>query len=539
MRIPDSIKEDHVLAAIQALDAGIDHPFGQAKKYELVHHGKRYAPKAVLGIAAKHATGKEFTPYDFGGGDKPRKANEYLRNLGFQIVEKGEPFDEEETSTATYLLTWNPNHYEWASLEEQIHEVRNSGKCHDKWSTGATKRIEPGDRLFIFKQGDSPRGVIASGVFTSDVHQVPHWNPDKRAEGKESNSARIEIRMLVSPDDVLAVEHLHKPPLNEINWNSQASGPEIAPHAVSKLTQLWNQHYQSITGAMTNTKIDPDRIGRIKEIFQRNYPAFKSFKDAGERFYVDEDTYKRKAVEKAQPLLHPYVSGNQKIDDDVSAASVINEILDLTNFMNWRDKSYIRDELLNTEGRWKTYFGLLIECMACDDTGEAEEKINALTSWLDEIGCSANISKILPTYLLMLWDPKLHISIKPLIFDRFLTRLGVEKLGNGKRLTATEYSRVLKAMKDLRRQLADWQPRDLLDIQSLYYVVEGKADSDADEQATLSRTQDSTKDPEYTIDDAMDGLFLSRESFEEELLSNFVDEPNQAASFSIFSPSMN
>ncbi len=205
MRIPDSIKKDHVLAAIKELDAGIDHPFGQAKKYELVHHGKRYAPKAVLGVAAKHATGEEFTPYDFGGGDKPGKASEYLRNLGFQIVEKGEPIDEEEASTATYLLTWNPNHYEWASLEEQIQEVRNTGKCHDKWSTGGTKRIETDDRFFIFKQGDPPRGIIASGVFSSDVHQVPHWNPDKRAEGRESNSAKIEIHMLVSPDDVLPV----------------------------------------------------------------------------------------------------------------------------------------------------------------------------------------------------------------------------------------------------------------------------------------------------------------------------------------------
>ena len=45
--IPAGLTKDHILNALADLDAEIDHPFGQPTGYELVHEGKRYAPKAV------------------------------------------------------------------------------------------------------------------------------------------------------------------------------------------------------------------------------------------------------------------------------------------------------------------------------------------------------------------------------------------------------------------------------------------------------------------------------------------------------------
>ena len=49
--IPKGLTREHVLRALADLDAGIDHPFGAPTGYELVHDGKRYPPKAVIGLA--------------------------------------------------------------------------------------------------------------------------------------------------------------------------------------------------------------------------------------------------------------------------------------------------------------------------------------------------------------------------------------------------------------------------------------------------------------------------------------------------------
>lgn len=90
MSIPPSITRQHVLEAIEAIDAGVDHPFGEPTKYELLQNGKRYAPKAVVGIAAKLATGNDFTPEDFSGGESQGATNPLLRSLGFEVVQKQE-----------------------------------------------------------------------------------------------------------------------------------------------------------------------------------------------------------------------------------------------------------------------------------------------------------------------------------------------------------------------------------------------------------------------------------------------------------------
>ncbi len=87
------------------------------------------------------------------------------------------------------------------------------------------------------------------------------------------------------------------------------------------------------------------------------------------------------------------------------------------------------------------------------------------------MGCSANISKILPTYFLFLWDTDTHLCIKPRIFDRFLERVGVARLGQGIALTVEKYERVLDASARLRQKLADWGPRDNVDIHSFAWVV--------------------------------------------------------------------
>jgi len=83
--ISNELTRDHVLLALQDLDAGIEHSFGAPTKYELVHNEKRYPPRAVVGIAHRHLAGSILTPDAFSGGEGPGQANYVLRNLGFTV----------------------------------------------------------------------------------------------------------------------------------------------------------------------------------------------------------------------------------------------------------------------------------------------------------------------------------------------------------------------------------------------------------------------------------------------------------------------
>lgn len=105
--IPPGLKREHVLRTLADLDGGIVHAFGDPTKYELVHDGKRYAPKAVVGLACRHSIGRTLTPDEFSGGEAPGQANFVLRKLGFTVVRKGEEAADEE----------KPAHKDWSEQE--------------------------------------------------------------------------------------------------------------------------------------------------------------------------------------------------------------------------------------------------------------------------------------------------------------------------------------------------------------------------------------------------------------------------------------
>jgi len=86
--IPDGLTADHVLGALADLDSAIEHSFGSPTGYELVRDGKRYPPKAVVGLAFKHLTGSILGLEEFSGGEGPGQANYVLRQLGFEVTEK-------------------------------------------------------------------------------------------------------------------------------------------------------------------------------------------------------------------------------------------------------------------------------------------------------------------------------------------------------------------------------------------------------------------------------------------------------------------
>src|SRR5262249_23621513 len=82
-----ALSREDVEHALRDLDQNMSHPFGPSTTYDLVHNGRRYPSKAVIGLAAKHCTGVDLHPNDFEGGEET-PAFHTLRRLGFEIVPK-------------------------------------------------------------------------------------------------------------------------------------------------------------------------------------------------------------------------------------------------------------------------------------------------------------------------------------------------------------------------------------------------------------------------------------------------------------------
>jgi len=98
MSLPDGITKQNILAAIHDLDTGVSHAFAASTGYDVLFNGKRYPPKAVVGLAAQRLTGRQFSPSDFSGG-LSSKCFRILEQHGMTVVTKGNelPFPDEVT----------------------------------------------------------------------------------------------------------------------------------------------------------------------------------------------------------------------------------------------------------------------------------------------------------------------------------------------------------------------------------------------------------------------------------------------------------
>jgi hypothetical protein len=66
--LPDTITRADLLAALEAFDGGAAHRFAESTGYDILFEGRRYPPKAIVGLAARAVTGVEYGPEDFSGG---------------------------------------------------------------------------------------------------------------------------------------------------------------------------------------------------------------------------------------------------------------------------------------------------------------------------------------------------------------------------------------------------------------------------------------------------------------------------------------
>ena len=206
------IKREHILLAIRDLDAGVTHSFDESIEYDLVHEGVHYPPKAVLGVAGRSALGVELLPKSFSAGEHST-CFRVLRREGSEIVRKRRAF----------LLTWNPSRYTLEQFRDYL--LRLGGSGNPSWSVGPRKDLPVGSRLYIMRLGVEPKGIVAVGVSTAGVEELPHWDPDRRKRGDTTRSVSYRPLRIQEEPFVPLAELISRWPGFE--WTPQGSGNEI------------------------------------------------------------------------------------------------------------------------------------------------------------------------------------------------------------------------------------------------------------------------------------------------------------------------
>jgi len=141
----------------------------------------------------------------------------------------------------TYLITWNPNRWHWHDLQDNVKEIAEKGFHLGNWSTGVSKKIQRGDRLFLIRLGKEPKGIIGSGWAESNVYEDEHWEDSAYEAGKYARYVHVRFDVLLNPDlnprDILPRKKLND--LGKMHWDSQGSGIKIPDDVARRLEDAW------------------------------------------------------------------------------------------------------------------------------------------------------------------------------------------------------------------------------------------------------------------------------------------------------------
>ncbi|MDR1790680.1 MAG: hypothetical protein LBR20_03320 [Propionibacteriaceae bacterium] len=92
---------------------------------------------------------------------------------------------------ATFFLLWNPAKWIWTEFDDGTvtEQIRTTGGYSEPWTTGTRRQgIESGDRIFLLKVGDEPRGLLAAGVAQSEIELSAPYE-----EGRDGLVPRIDV----------------------------------------------------------------------------------------------------------------------------------------------------------------------------------------------------------------------------------------------------------------------------------------------------------------------------------------------------------
>lgn len=145
-----------------------------------------------------------------------------------------------EQETRNWLFVWNPSHWAWEDLPDQIARTRAGKPALIRW-TCANQTIAPGDRAWLVRLGQEPKGVMATGNVVSDPYEAEHHNDAKASEGKTGTYVDIEFSVIrdVFKDPIVGLNELNTITIDNQQWSPQSSGIEIKPRSAALLEKLW------------------------------------------------------------------------------------------------------------------------------------------------------------------------------------------------------------------------------------------------------------------------------------------------------------
>ena len=215
--------------------------------------------------------------------------------------------------------------------------------------------------------------------------------------------------------------------------------------------------------------IDKTIVDNLVECMRQHYPGWDGFQNR--QFVQDEIEYKQKTADKARELLGR--EALQELLDKTEYSQFIERVRKIGSDNNLLYKGVPSQGDLNV-----LYVDGLDERRFCEaffelvyGEGPAESRLEGYLEYLEDAGLPLSCVKwTFPTYFLFFCHPETEFFVKPTATEEFLSLLEASEIYATKP-SGESYSAIREKMNELKNALQEFNPQDMIDIQSLVWVI--------------------------------------------------------------------
>jgi hypothetical protein len=162
--------------------------------------------------------------------------------------------EEPTAAKPAYLLTWDPKEFPFPELMDRIHQIEDQGFTNFEWETGDGRKMSPGERVFLLRQGADPRGLV--GVGEVQGRRVRgRLDPDETQQHKLLTETRWTA---LSREPFLDLPLLTRETGESQVWSSRASSIQLDPALSQRLEEIWPRAWaEHMRGLHTLPDIEP------------------------------------------------------------------------------------------------------------------------------------------------------------------------------------------------------------------------------------------------------------------------------------------
>lgn len=165
-----------------------------------------------------------------------------------------------------FLFTWSTNNWPYEELRKLIDAFQAGHDVVEPWRCHAHKMVHRGARGYLYKQGDSPRGVFAVAKVDGPAEKRDDVQP-----GEEEYAVPLRFEILLDPMKRLLVSEsdLSHLPAPAHRWHAIGSGVRLEAKVARAIDHIAAREQPRSHGA-TDDESSPEKRERLAEVYERD-----------------------------------------------------------------------------------------------------------------------------------------------------------------------------------------------------------------------------------------------------------------------------